>query len=173
MQLSGGVAATSDGTEVTNIAFDVTLAAGGEAVNWTPSATTNRTIVAYVDNSVQVDSMTYTTTVITGDSDNLLEPGELFEINLTNVGAVAGIDINANEQFTLEVQPPSGSYMGGRMGAPGPHMPQGGRMRHRDIIGRPAHAGHASLTGGRDSAATYNRTTHTPPARIERRGARG
>lgn len=111
MELSGGVVATSDGTEVTNIAFDVTLAAGGEAVNWTPSATTNRTIVAYVDNAVQVDSMTYTTTVITGDTDNLLEPGELFEINLTNVGAISGVDIGANEQFTLEVQPPSGSYM--------------------------------------------------------------
>jgi flagellin FlaB len=111
MELTGGIVATSDGTEVTNLAFDVTLAAGGDAVNWTPAATTNRTIVAYVDSSVQVDNLTYTTTVITGDADTLLEAGEMFEINLTGIGAVAGIDINANDKFTIEVQPPSGSYM--------------------------------------------------------------
>ena len=111
MQLSGGVIATSNTTEVTNLAFDVTLAAGGSAVNWDPAATTNQTIVSFVDNAVSVDDLTYTTTVITGDADNLLEPGELFEINLTAIGAVAGVDINANDTFTLEVQPPTGSYM--------------------------------------------------------------
>ena len=111
MELTGGVAAISDGTEVTNISFDVTLAAGGSAVNWDPTATSNRTIVAYIDDSVQVDNLTYTTTVITGDADQLLEPGEMLEINVTNVGAVAGVDINQNDTFTLEVQPPSGSYM--------------------------------------------------------------
>lgn len=111
MELTGGVAAVSDGTEVTNISFDVTLAAGGSAVNWDPNATSNRTIVAYIDDSVQVDNLTYTTTVVTGDTDLLLEPGEMLEINVTNIGAVAGIDINANDTFTLEIQPPSGSYM--------------------------------------------------------------
>ena len=111
MQLSGGVIATSNTTEVTNLAFDVTLAAGGSAVNWDPAATTNQTIVSFVDNAVSVDDLTYTTTVITGDADNLLEPGELFEINLTAINAVAGVDINANDTFTLEVQPPTGSYM--------------------------------------------------------------
>jgi archaellin len=80
-------------------------------VNWDPTATSNRTIVAYIDDSVQVDNLTYTATVITGDADQLLEPGEMLEINVTNVGAVAGIDINANDTFTLEIQPPSGSYM--------------------------------------------------------------
>jgi flagellin FlaB len=111
MELTGGVAATSNGTEVTNISFDVTLAAGGSAVNWDPNATSNRTIVAYIDDAVQVDSLTYTTTVITGDADLLLEPGEMLEINVTNVDAIAGIDIGANDTFTLEIQPPSGSYM--------------------------------------------------------------
>jgi archaeal flagellin FlaB len=111
MQLSGGVIATSNTTEVTNLAFDVTLAAGGSAVNWDPAATANQTIVSYVDNAVSIDDMTYTTTVVTGDTDNLLEPGELFEINLTGVDAVAGVDVNANDTFTLEVQPPTGSYM--------------------------------------------------------------
>jgi len=111
MELSGAVVATSDGTEVTDITFDVTLAAGGSAVNWEAAATTNRTIVSYIDDTIEVDDLTYTTTVITGDADDLLEAGELFEIELTGVGSVTGIDINSNDTFTLQVQPPSGSYM--------------------------------------------------------------
>ncbi len=61
MELSGAVIATSDGTEVTDISFDVTLAAGGSAVNWDAAATTNRTIVSFIDDTVEVDDMTYTT----------------------------------------------------------------------------------------------------------------
>ena len=37
MELSGAVVATSDGTEVTDLVLNVTLAAGGSAVNWDPS----------------------------------------------------------------------------------------------------------------------------------------
>jgi|CXWL01.1.fsa_nt_gi flagellin FlaB len=111
MGLSGSVIATSNGTEITTIAFDVTLAAGGSSVNWDPAATNNKTSVSFSDTSVSVDSMTYTTTVITGDADNLLEPGELFKITLTGVDAVAGIDLNVNDTFRLTVQPASGAYL--------------------------------------------------------------
>ena len=110
MEITGGVVATSNGTEVTNISFDLTLAAGGDTVNLNPAGQ-NRTIISYIDAGVQVDNLTYTTTVITGDADLLLEQGELLEINVTAINAVAGVDINANDMFTLEVQPPTGSYM--------------------------------------------------------------
>ena len=83
MELSGAVIATSNGTEVTDIAFDVTLAAGGSSVNWDPAATVNQTVVAFRDDSTEVDELTYTTNVIAGDTDDLLEPGELFEITLS------------------------------------------------------------------------------------------
>jgi flagellin FlaB len=109
MELSGAVSATSDGTEVTELRFDVTLAAGGSAVNWDETATVNQTIVSYIDDSLEIDDLTYTTTVISGDADKLLEPGELFEIALT--GLAAQTEINKNDTFTLQVQPPSGSYM--------------------------------------------------------------
>ncbi len=109
MELTGAVAATSDGTEVTELRFDVTLAAGGSAVNWDETATVNQTIVSYIDDSLEIDDLTYVTTVISGDSDKLLEPGELFEIALTGLAALT--EINENDKFTLQVQPPSGSYM--------------------------------------------------------------
>ncbi|HLB24191.1 MAG TPA: archaellin/type IV pilin N-terminal domain-containing protein [Dehalococcoidia bacterium] len=109
MELSGAVSATSDGTEVTELRFDVTLAAGGSSVNWDETATVNQTIVSYIDDSLEIDDLTYVTTVISGDTDKLLEPGELFEIALTGLDAL--VEINANDTFTLQVQPPSGSYM--------------------------------------------------------------
>ena len=109
MELSGAVAATSDGTEVTELRFDVTLAAGGSAVNWDPAATTNRTIVSYLDDSLEIDDLVYTHVAIAGDTDLLLEPGELFEITIAGMGAQT--EINQNDTFTLQVQPPSGSYM--------------------------------------------------------------
>ncbi len=111
MGLSGSIIATSNGTELTPIAFDVTLSAGGSSVNWDPSVTNNRTTVGYSDSSVNVNSMTYATTVIAGDSDNLLEPDELFKSTLTGVDAVAGVDANANDTFRLEVQPAPGAFL--------------------------------------------------------------
>ena len=109
MELTGAVTATSDGTEATALRFDVTLAAGGSAVNWDEAATVNQTIVSYIDDSLEIDDLTYVSTVISGDTDNLLEPGELFEIELT--GLAAQTEINQNDTFTIQVQPPSGSYM--------------------------------------------------------------
>jgi flagellin FlaB len=109
MELSGAVIATSNGTEVTDIAFDVTLAAGGSSVNWDPAATVNKTVVSFRDDSSEVDELTYTTAVIAGDTDNLLEPGELFEITLAGVDG--SVDINENDTFTLQVQPASGAVL--------------------------------------------------------------
>jgi len=109
MELSGAVVGTSDGTELTAVAFDVTLAAGGSSVNWDPSATTNRTIVSFIDDGAEINDLTYTTTVITGDADDLLEPGELFEISVSGLDTAA--DVNANDTFTLQVQPPSGAVL--------------------------------------------------------------
>jgi flagellin FlaB len=109
MELSGAVIGTSNGTEITTLTFQVTLAAGGSAVNWDPLATTNRTIVSYIDDALVINDMVYTADDITGDNDLLLEPGELMEVTLANVDGQA--DVNANDTFTLQVQPPSGSYM--------------------------------------------------------------
>ena len=112
MELTGGLLASSNTTQLTNLTFDVTLAAGGDQVNMDPASTTNKTNIRYSDGVVKIPSITYTTTVITGNTDKLLEAGEMFEIGIdlaapANTTAV----LTANETFTLEVQPPSGSYM--------------------------------------------------------------
>jgi flagellin FlaB len=112
MELTGGVLATSNQTKLTNLTFDVTLAAGGDQVNLDPASTTNKTNIRYNDGAVKIASMTYTTTVITGNAGLLLEPGEMFEIGI-DLTAAANLTavIGANQTFTLEIQPPAGSYM--------------------------------------------------------------
>ncbi len=113
MELTGGVIAASDTTQLTSLTFDLTLAAGGDAVNLNPADTTNRTVISYADSANTINTLTYTTAVITGDADKLLEPGELLEItiDLTAGAQTTDVTIGTNATFSLEVKPPQGSYM--------------------------------------------------------------
>jgi archaeal flagellin FlaB len=108
MALTGGVLATSNQTKITTITMDVTLAAGGDSVNLDPASTNNRTIISYIDDGTSSNNLTYTTAVVTGNADKLLEAGELLELTITLPVAA---NVVANKTFTLEVKPPSGSTM--------------------------------------------------------------
>jgi flagellin FlaB len=110
MELTGGVIATTDGTNVTDLTFGLTLAAGGENVNLDVTDPTNRTVLSYIDDTVFTNDMTYTTTEVIGDGDSLLEPGELAQIDV-DMTAECGCTIAENSTFTLELKPPTGSYL--------------------------------------------------------------
>ncbi len=109
MELSSSVIAKSNGTNVTTVDFDIVLAAGGDSVNLDPAATTNRTVISYIDNATVINSLVYTATPITGNANTLLEPGELIRVSIDLLGA--GATIGTNQVFTLEIKPPTGSYM--------------------------------------------------------------
>ncbi len=109
MELSSSVIAASNGTSLTTLDFDMTLAAGGDSVNLDPAAATNRTVITYIDNATVINDLTYTATPITGNANTLLEPGELIRISIDLAGA--GLTVGTNQLFTLEVKPPTGSYM--------------------------------------------------------------
>jgi flagellin FlaB len=111
MELSGGVIATSDGTNVTDLTMSFTLAAGGDSVNLDASDTTNTTVISYIDGAVTDNDLTYTTTEVVGDGDKLLEPGELAQVTIDLATECPTCLVGANETFTLEVKPPSGSYV--------------------------------------------------------------
>jgi flagellin FlaB len=110
MALTGGVVATSDGTSVTDIRIGLTLAAGGDTVNLDATDATNRTVISYIDSAVTDPDMVYTTTEIIGDGDSLLEQGELSQIDI-DMATECGCTITENYTFTLELKPPTGSYL--------------------------------------------------------------
>mgnify|MGYP001568281010 FL=1 len=110
MELTGGVIGTSNQTQLTKVTFDVTLAAGGDSVNMNPASTSNRTVISYIDNAFTLNNVVYTVVAITGNSDKLLEQGELLEVSI-DLTQNASMAIGANKTFTLELKPPSGSFM--------------------------------------------------------------
>jgi flagellin FlaB len=110
MELTGGLIATSDGSAVTDLRLGLTLAAGGDTVNLEYADLTNRTVIAYIDSSVSTPDMVYTTTEVIGDNDQLLEQGELTQIDIDMAGQ-CGCTITENYTFTLELKPPTGSYL--------------------------------------------------------------
>jgi flagellin FlaB len=111
MSLTGGVIATSDGTEITDLSFGLTLAAGGDSVNLDFADASNRTVISYIDGATTEADLDYATTEVVGDDDNLLEAGELATVDIDLATDCATCAIGANETFTLEVKPPSGSYL--------------------------------------------------------------
>ena len=111
IEVRGGVVATSSAPPaVDNIQFTVANTAGGDSIPLDPAATSNRTVLAYRDNLVAVNDVPYTITVITGNSDNLLEPGELFVINVATSG-ITGATIGPDLRWTLELQTPVGAVI--------------------------------------------------------------
>jgi len=112
MELTGGIIATSNGTKLTNVTFDVTLAAGGDSVNLNNADSSNRAVISYQDAANSVNDVAYDTNVITGNADKLLEQGELMEISIDMTQtALAAVSLGTNQTFTFEVKPPTGSYM--------------------------------------------------------------
>lgn len=110
MQISGGIIAISDGTELTDLTIAVTLAAGGDSVSLDPAAPNNRTVISFHDESIVENDLAYVTTVAVGDADSILEPGEMLTISI-DLTQNAAIDIRDNETFWLEMKPPTGSYL--------------------------------------------------------------
>ena len=111
-ELRGGVVLTASGTNVTNFQFALATTAGGEPVPINPSGTTNRTVIAYRDEDTVDNDVGYTVTNIVGDSDTLLEPGELKLITIVRATDIDGPPVLIpNERFTIEVQTPVGATL--------------------------------------------------------------
>ncbi len=73
----------------------------------------NRTVLAYRDDNVVDNDVNYTVTTVVGDTDTLLEPGELMLITVdVNGGAITPAPtLDPNERFTFEIQTPVGATL--------------------------------------------------------------
>jgi len=115
MEVRGGVVVTATGATlvVDDIQLTVATTAGGEPIPLNPAAVNNRTVLAYRDDNVVDNDVTYTVTTIVGDTDTLLEPGELMLITVdVDGGAITPVPtLDPNERFTFEIQTPVGATL--------------------------------------------------------------
>ena len=121
MELKGSVVLTASTTGtsgvVSNIAFQVSNAAGGEAIDLTPG----KTIIKYNDDSqskvFDAEAGFTVTAVGDADSDKLLELREIYEINMINLDTTGTGKNNltnklqTNKTFSLEIIPPRGAVL--------------------------------------------------------------
>ena len=111
-ELRGGVVLTATGTVITNFQFALATTAGGEPVPINPAGANNRTVIAYRDDDTVDNDVAYAVTNIVGDSDSLLEPGELKLITIVRATDIDGPpNLIANERFTFEIQTPVGATL--------------------------------------------------------------
>jgi len=94
--------------ESDHIVLDLRNVPGGSPVLVDPSASSGSLIINYVDAQDRVPGVAYAVAKISGDGDDFLEAGELFEIT---VNPPAGSRLDANETFSLEIVPPDGALL--------------------------------------------------------------
>ena len=116
LELKGSViviaSTTGSSGAVSQLQVQVAMAAAGDAVDLTPG----NTIVRYTDKSqtrIFASSTNLSSTNIAsfGDSDYLLERGELFEIKLLNLDTLLTPNLGTDAAFTVEVVPPTGAVL--------------------------------------------------------------
>ena len=108
MEIRGGVVVRATPPNVDSIEFAVATVAAGDPIPLDPDATALRTVIAYRDSEVADADVPYTTTVLVGDTDLLLEPGELFLISVSPADIEGPPAIIENTRWTLEIQTPVG-----------------------------------------------------------------
>jgi len=114
MEIRGGIVVTATGATlaVDDVQFAVSTAAGGDPIPLNPSATNNRTVIAYRDATAVDNDVAFTVASVVGDGDTLLESGELMVINIdVPTGITPAPTLVANNRFTLEVQTPVGAVI--------------------------------------------------------------
>lgn len=109
MTIKGAVIAqdTAGAGTVDQITFTLALVSGGDPINVTdPSAGENTVVIGYRDSTQVLNDVGWTVTWIgDNDADDLLEDGELAEVNVD----VAAAALGANTEFTIELKPPTGA----------------------------------------------------------------
>ena len=113
LELRGAVIAedTDSNGDVDKVYFQVSNAAGGEPIDLTQG----KMIVRYSDSSQSVifdtSALFSVTAVGDADGDNLLEPGELYEISLLSMESNLATNLANSKTFSVEVIPPQGAVL--------------------------------------------------------------
>jgi flagellin FlaB len=110
LELKGDIVATANATAITQVIFSVSNALDGEAIDLTDTTGTNVTVISYSSSGNRTEELDWTASPQGwGDTDDLLEAGEMFEITVDMT--TAGETVGTYHTFTLEVKPPIGSAL--------------------------------------------------------------
>src|SRR5262249_50642053 len=104
MEVRGGVVLEASGSPmaVTKVSFQVGTAAGGDPIPLDDQATTNRVVMDFRSPTHVDNNLTYTATELAGNGNKLVEPGELFLIEMTAADNPNLADLKVNDRFTIE-----------------------------------------------------------------------
>lgn len=121
MTTKGSIIATSaDQTTVDSVVFTLSLASGGNPVNITDTSDdpqANVIVIDYRDDAQASSNLDWTAVEVVGDGDDMLEADEQFQItvDVANGGTMVTADAweapIANQQFSLQVKPPTGAVL--------------------------------------------------------------
>jgi len=134
LELRGPVVATGNTTSgfVKQISFVVSNVLGGDSIDFTePTAdaqtglsaagSNNKVVIKYIDASqTQTDLFWRATALGANDNDDMLDPGEKFQITIGdpsantlggNLESALNFDLGTNTTFTLEVITPAGAIL--------------------------------------------------------------
>ena len=124
LEISGGALAedTDADSDVDRIIFSVSNALGGGDVDFKvttdsdgdrllsdEASPVHTTVASYLDASNRIDDIAWTKTQIgKGDSDDLLESGETFQLTLN---IPTSVTLNEYDEFTIEIVPNQGAAL--------------------------------------------------------------
>lgn len=119
MELKGNVLGKMEDGVLTEVYFTVGTPGGGDAIDFTDTSSANSTnvvVISYSDAYQVFPTINWTMTKLnTTDTDNLLDPNELFQItvDLSVVSANAPDEQKPGpyHKFQLEIKPPVGAVL--------------------------------------------------------------
>jgi len=112
LELKGDVVAHSDGnTSVDQLVICVASALNGEKIDLTdPTGGQNVVVVSYSSAGNRTDDLSWTAAQLgQGNDDDMLDPGETFEMTIDLTGA--GETIGTYHTFNVEIKPPVGAVL--------------------------------------------------------------
>jgi len=119
LEMKGDVVAESNGTALQSLVICVASALNGAAIDMTPptneaglagNESTNVVVVSYSSQGERKDDLAWTAGILgKGNTDNILDPGETFEMTIDLTGIAETVD--TYHTFSVEIKPPVGSVL--------------------------------------------------------------
>jgi flagellin FlaB len=112
VELKGDIIARMDSGTVSEIYLFVGIPAAGTPVDFSPSsANVSPLVISFMDANNMIPTMNWTITKLsTINSDNLLDPNELFQVTIT-IPTSGNVSIGPYHRFSLELKPPDGPVL--------------------------------------------------------------